>query len=226
MSEYTGPHWDTAALLVIDLQRDFLDDGVAPIPGTTAVVPAVAALATAFSAVHRPIAHIVRLYEPGGLDVDLPRRGAIEAGARIAAPGSAGAEIAAGVAPPATRLDPAALLDGGLQSVGEREVVIFKPRWSAFHRTGLADWLAQQDCDTVVVAGCNLPNCPRATLFDASERDLRAVLVTDAVSQTSPERLADLAAIGVALLTVAEVTRALAGTHPPGAEPGVQTADR
>ncbi|OBJ67874.1 isochorismatase family cysteine hydrolase [Mycobacterium sp. 1274756.6] len=224
MIDYTGPQWDTAALLVIDLQRDFLDDGVAPIPGTSAVVPAVATLAAAFRAARRPIAHIVRLYEPGGSDVDLPRRGAIEAGARIAAPGTDGAEIAAGVAPPATQLDAATLLAGGVQPVGEREVVVFKPRWSAFHRTGLANWLAQHDCDTVVVAGCNLPNCPRATLFDGSERDLRTVLVTDAVSQTSPERLADLAGIGVSLRTAVEVTRALAGTVPPGAGPGVQIA--
>jgi len=46
-----------------------------------------------------------------------------------------------------------------------------------------------------VVAGCDLPNCPRATLFEAGMRDLRTVLVTDAVSRTSDERIADLAAI-------------------------------
>jgi nicotinamidase-related amidase len=61
----------------------------------------------------------------------------------------------------------------------------------------------------VVVAGCNLPNCPRATLFEASMRDLRTVLVTDAVSRTSDERIADLAAIGVRPATTAEVVAAL-----------------
>jgi len=61
----------------------------------------------------------------------------------------------------------------------------------------------------VVVAGCNLPNCPRATLFDASERDLRAVLVTDTVSQSTPERLADFRLIGVNLLTAEQVVAAL-----------------
>jgi nicotinamidase-related amidase len=59
--------------------------------------------------------------------------------------------------------------------------------------------------DTVVVAGCNLPNCPRATLFEAGERDFRTVLAVDAVSQASPERLADLAGIGVRLLPAATI---------------------
>lgn len=195
--DYTAPHWDRAALVVIDLQRDFLDDGAVPVAGTSAVVPAAARLVAAFRAAGRPVAHVVRLYEPGGSDVDLPRRAAVERGARIVAPGSTGAQVAAGVLPPGVLLDDAALLAGRLQSVGDREVVLFKPRWSAFHRTPLEPWLRDLGADTVVVAGCNLPNCPRATLFDASERDLRAVLVTDAVSRVTPERVADLEAIGV-----------------------------
>ena len=209
MTDYTAPHWDRAALVVIDLQRDFLDDGVSPVPGTSAVVPAVTRLVEAFRAAGRPVAHVVRLYEPGGSDVDLPRRAAVEGGARLVAPGSAGAQVADGVVPMGTMLDDDALLAGRLQAVGDREVVLFKPRWSAFYRTPLAEWLEQQDADTVVVAGCNLPNCPRATLFDASERDLRAVLVTDAVSRVTAERVADLEAIGVRALTTADVVAAV-----------------
>ena len=109
------------------------------------------------------------------------------------------------------RLDSALLLARQMQSVGKREVVLFKPRWSGFYRTGLEEWLRQEGCDTVVVAGCNLPNCPRATLFDASERDFRAVLVTDAVSATTEERLVDLERIGVHLYTTETAIDALSG---------------
>jgi nicotinamidase-related amidase len=52
--------------------------------------------------------------------------------------------------------------------------------------------LRDRDVTTVVVAGCNLPNCPRATLFDASQRDYRTALVQDATSQVTDERLQDL----------------------------------
>src|SRR5690349_4881855 len=97
MPDYVTPHWRNAALVVIDLQADFLDDGVAPIPGTLAIVPKAARLASAFRAAGRPIAHVVRLYEPGGSDVDLPRRSAVESGAQIAAPDSPGSQIAPAV---------------------------------------------------------------------------------------------------------------------------------
>ncbi len=92
-------------------------------------------------------------------------------------------------------------------------MILFKPRWSAFHRTQLEEWLHGEGCDTVLVAGCNLPNCPRATLFDASERDFRTALATDAVSQTSDERLADLARIGVRLYSTARVVAALSAVN-------------
>lgn len=62
---------------------------------------------------------------------------------------------------------------------------------------------------TVVVAGCNLPNCPRATLFDASERDFRTVLVADAVSQASDERMADLRGIGVHTINMTDLLAGL-----------------
>ncbi len=209
------PHWDSCALVVIDVQRDFLDGGASPVAGTSGVVPHIATLVSAFRAAGRPIAHIVRLYQPGGTDVDLPRRAMIHAGARIVAPGSSGAEIPESVLP--ARLDARALLNGDAQPVGPGEAVFFKPRWSAFYRTGLEGWLHANGCDTVLVVGCNLPNCPRATLFDASERDFRTVLAHDAVSQGTSERLADLASIGVQITDVARVLSALdehAATEP------------
>jgi nicotinamidase-related amidase len=90
---------------------------------------------------------------------------------------------------------------------------MFKPRWSAFYRTGLDQHLRDRDVTTVVVAGCNLPNCPRATLFDASERDYRAVLVQDATSQVTDERLQDLALIGVTVTDAATVNLRLGGAR-------------
>jgi nicotinamidase-related amidase len=202
---YTAPEWASSALVIIDFQNDFMDGGALPVSGTSAVVEAVAALARAFRAAGRPIAHVVRVYEPGGSDVDLPRRADVEAGARIVAPGSHGSQIPVEVLPPGVQLEPTILLAGEPQQLSSDEAIFFKPRWSAFHRTKLEQWLRERGVTTVVVAGCNLPNCPRATLFDASERDLRAVLVVDAVSQSSEERLGDLERIGVNVVGIDEV---------------------
>ncbi|MCA1009079.1 cysteine hydrolase [Rhodococcus hoagii] len=209
MTDYITPKWDRSALVVIDLQRDFLDGGQAAIAGTSDVVPNVVSLVKAFRRVGRPIVHVVRLYVPGSSDVDLPRRDLIEDGAEVAAPGTEGSQVAEGILPPECRLDAEWLLAGNAQHVGPSEILLFKPRWSAFHRTELESLLRTWECDTVVVAGCNLPNCPRASLFDASERDFRTVLATDAVSQASPERLIDLEEIGVNLHTTADILASL-----------------
>jgi nicotinamidase-related amidase len=203
--DYTAPEFDHSALVLIDVQNDFVD-GTAPVEGTAERIETIARLAAAFRAAGRPIVHIVRLYVPGGSDVDPPRRAAIEAGNQVTAPDSHGAKIPESILPSTgADLDFELLLAGGIQHLGADEVIMFKPRWSAFYRTGLDGYLRGTGVTTVVVAGCNLPNCPRATLFDASERDYRAVLVTDATSQVTPERLSDLQLIGIHLATTSDI---------------------
>ncbi|MGB8504166.1 cysteine hydrolase family protein [Mycobacterium sp.] len=204
--DYTAPEFERSALVLIDVQNDFLDDGAAPVEGTAGRIDVMARLAAMFRAAGRPIVHIVRLYVPGGSDVDLLRRAAIEAGDQVAAPHTHGAHIPESILPDTSgELDFELLLAGGTQHLGTNEVVMFKPRWSAFYRTDLDHHLRDRDVTTIVLAGCNLPNCPRATLFDASERDYRAVLVTDATSQVTSQRLSDLQLIGVHLATAADI---------------------
>jgi nicotinamidase-related amidase len=196
---YVSPQWDRSALVLVDVQHDFVA-GASAVAGTAERLAPMARLAETFRAARWPIVHVVRLYRPGDSDVDSVRRASVEAGASIAAPNTAGAQIPPSLLPRPVELDCGALLSGDVQAVGTDEVILYKPRWSAFHRTGLDAHLRDLGITTVAVAGCNLPNCPRATLFDASERDYRTVLVTDATSQTTPERLHDLTLIGVNLL--------------------------
>ncbi len=206
--DYLVPDWANAALVLIDVQNDFVS-GPAAVPGTAERLPAMARAARTFRESARPIVHVVRSYRPGESDVDLLRRAGIERGDAVVEPGTPGALIAVELGAPAVDLDWASLRFGAVQQIGPAEYVLYKPRWSAFHRTALDEFLSDHDVTTVVVAGCNLPNCPRATLFDASERDYRTVLVTDATSQTTPERVADLAAIGVQTRTAQEVADAV-----------------
>lgn len=204
--DLTAPRFSSSALLLIDTQVDFLDGGVSAIAGTSERLPHMAELVQAYRAAGRPIVHAIRLYD--GDDVDLVRRAAIQQGALIVRPGSAGAQVAPALLPAGgATLESAALVMGQLQQVGEREVIMWKPRWSAFYRTSLEDHLRQLGVDTVVVAGCNFPNCPRATIFDASERDYRVVVVEDAVSQVTPDRLADAVNLGVHVLPTDAVVK-------------------
>jgi len=195
---YTRPLPRSAALLLIDVQRDFYaDDAPMPIEGTAAAIPAMARLATEFRDRALPIVHIVRFYRTDGSNADMVRKLAIERGARMAVPGSAGSQIASELLPNPVELDHDLLLNDGLQRLGPREHVIYKPRWGAFYQTRLEQHLRDIGSDTVVFAGCNFPNCPRASIYEASERDFRIVLVSDAVSGLDDRGVQECRAIGV-----------------------------
>jgi nicotinamidase-related amidase len=91
--------------------------------------------------------------------------------------------LAAGIVPnPLIELDDELLLSGRAQRIGDRGIILYKPHWGAFFGTTLDEHLRANNIDTVVVAGCNYPNCPRTSICEASERDFRVVLVEDAVS--------------------------------------------
>ena len=202
---------ERAAFLTIDMQNDFvLPTGSATVTGSIEVVPALVRLLTAWREARRPIVHAVRLYERDGSNAELGRRAAIRDGMPVAAPGSSGSQLvdALGV----VTLDAGLLLSGALQLAAPAEWVMYKPRWGAFFGTGLELHLRSLGIDTLVVCGCNLPNCPRATLFEASERDFAAMLVGDATSQATDARLADLALIHVTVATASEIIGALIET--------------
>lgn len=205
MTDYTTPDRDSAALLTIDVQRDFtLPDAPATIPSTMDAVPRIRRVVEAFRQADRPVLHVVRLYREDGSNVDLCRRGDVEEGLRFAVPGSGGAEVVDELTPEGTELNADRLLDGELQEVGEREWFMYKPRWSAFFGTPLDTHLREIGVDSVVVCGCNYPNCPRTTVYDASQRDYRVAFVRDATSRTYERGMEELSAIGVELMTAEE----------------------
>ena len=206
MDEYIQPHPDSAVLLTIDTQNDFTLPGApAEIEGTDEVVPQMQRLVEAFRSADAPIVHVTRLYKEDGSNVDQCRREAVEFGAEIVRPGTDGAELVKELKPSAdVGLDAEQLLRGELQEVGPREWIMYKPRWSAFYRTGLEDFLAARSVDTVVICGCNFPNCPRTTVYEASERDYRLVFVSDATSGVYERGIEELESIGVAVQNTAD----------------------
>jgi len=206
MNEYIRPHRDSAVLLTIDTQNDFTVAGApAEIDGTAAAVPQMRRLVELYRSQDAPIVHVVRLYEADGSNVDRCRRADIESGADIVRPGTDGAELVAELKPSAdVRLDADRLLNGEFQRIGPNEHVMYKPRWSAFYRTELPSFLDTRSVDTIVVCGCNFPNCPRTTIYEASERDYRIVFVPDATSGVYERGIRELANIGVAVKETAD----------------------
>lgn len=208
MNEYTRPNPANAALLTIDMQRDFVDEkGNATIDGTAERVPEMQRLVEAFRSAGGPIIHVTRLYKGDGSNVDPCRRDVIEAGAEIVRPGSDGAELVRSLLPQeGVRIDSDRLLAGDLQTIGPQEWVMYKPRWGAFYDTELDEFLSARSIDTLAVCGCNFPNCPRTTIYEASERGYRLVFVADATSGVYQRGIDELENIGV---VVRETNRAV-----------------
>jgi maleamate amidohydrolase len=61
------------------------------------------------------------------------------------------------------------------------EYIVRKTQASAFFGTGLAPWLVQQGCDTVVVTGCTTSGCVRASVVDALSHNFRPIVARDCV---------------------------------------------
>lgn len=215
--DYTTPDKRRCALLTIDVQNDFVLPGApAQITGAYRVVPAIRDLALAFRKKNLPIIHVIRLYKPDGSNAELCRRATIEQGKGFVSPWSPGAELVDAIKPnSAATLDSELLFSGRFQEVGPLEWVMFKPRWGAFYATGLEARLKSIEVDTLVVSGCNFPNCPRTTVYEASERDFRIIVVTDAVSGIYDQGEKELTSIGVRLMTAGECVKWLEAVAPP-----------
>jgi nicotinamidase-related amidase len=168
----------------------------------------------------KPIIHVIRLYNPDGSNVDLCRRRAVaELGKKLVIAGTKGAELVEELKPSSSSssslscsklsLDTELLLQGEPQQVTANEWIMYKPRWGAFYATPLENHLHKLNVNTVVICGCNFPNCPRTTVYEASERDFQVVLIKDATSKVYEQGLQELENIGVELMTSVDCVAAL-----------------
>lgn len=200
VSRYTSPDFLSAALMTIDMQQDTLDGQPLEVPGTSAILPTLKQILHCFREAGKPIVHMVRIYKLDGSNVDLCRREQIEQGAPYLIEGTAGCEIAPELLThPAPHLNTEELLAGSPQSIGPNEVVIYKPRWGAFYQTPLEAYLRRQHISTLCFTGCNFPNCPRTSIYEANERDFQVLVIEDAISGFYERGKVELRNIGVSL---------------------------
>jgi nicotinamidase-related amidase len=177
----------------------------AEIPGTLQAVQYIQRLIQKYREQEAPIIHVIRLYYADGSNADLCRRKSIESGKQLVTPETDGAELMDELKPSADiKLNSTLLLSGNFQQIGSMEWIIYKPRWGAFYKTTLEGHLHELGVNTVVVCGCNFPNCPRTTIYEASERDFKIVMAKDATSLVYDKGLQELQNIGVLVMNTDE----------------------
>jgi nicotinamidase-related amidase len=92
----------------------------------------------------------------------------------------------------------------------EGELVLRKELASAFAGTSLDAWVAEQGLDTLVIAGLSTSGCVRATVVDALQRGIAAIVPRQAVADRDPEaHAASLRDIDGRYGDVVELERAL-----------------
>ena len=63
--------------------------------------------------------------------------------------------------------------------------------------------------NTIVVCECNFPNCPRPTIYEASDREPRITFLTDVIPGVYERGLREPEDIGVKLMSVGELSEKL-----------------
>ena len=174
----------STALIVIDMQRDFIEDGgfgaslgndVRPLQ---AIVPTVARLIEGARAAGLTVIHTRECHAPDLSDCPPAKRLRGKPSARIGDPGPMGRILIAGE--PGAEIVPAVAARPG-------ETVIDKPGKGAFHATPLMEVLTARGIATLLFAGVTTEVCVQTTMREANDRGFECLLVEDATESYFPE---------------------------------------
>jgi nicotinamidase-related amidase len=175
---------DHTALIVIDMQRDFIEPGgfgeslgndVARVAG---IVPTVRRLIDGFRMRRLTVIHTMECHRPDLSDLPAAKRDRGNPKVRIGEAGPMGRVLVAG--------EPGTAILDELQPV-DGEVLIEKPGKGAFYATPLAQVLSERGITHLVFAGVTTEVCVQTTMREANDRGFRCLLAEDATESYFPE---------------------------------------
>jgi nicotinamidase-related amidase len=184
---------DVLALIVIDMQRDFVEPGGFgaslgnDVTRLQAIVPTVARLMAGFRRAGLPVIHTRECHRPDLSDCPPAKRMRGAPTLRIGDPGPMGRVLIAGE-PGADIVPELAPLPG--------ETVIDKPGKGAFHATALSEILGWKGVRQLVFAGVTTEVCVQTTMREANDRGFACLLATDATESY----LAEFKAAAIAMI--------------------------
>lgn len=172
------------ALVVIDMQRDFVEPGGFgdalgnDVSLLAAIVPTVRRLLDACRGAGMAIVHTREAHRPDLADCPPSKRNRGEAKLRIGDPGPMGRILVAGE--PGNDILPAvAALPG--------EIVIDKPGKGAFYATALGEILRLKGITHLLFAGVTTEVCVQTSMREANDRGYECLVVEDATESYFPE---------------------------------------
>ena len=174
----------SVALIVIDMQRDFIEPGGFgaslgnDVSRLEAIVPTTRRLIDGFRSAGMPVIHTRECHRADLSDCPPAKRLRGEPALRIGDEGPMGRVLIAG-SPGAEIVSPLAPLPG--------EPVIDKPGKGAFYDTPLAGILRNLEIAQLVFAGVTTEVCVQTTMREANDRGFECLLATDATESYFPD---------------------------------------
>jgi biuret amidohydrolase len=172
------------ALIVIDMQRDFIEPGGfgAALGNDVSllkkIVPTVGRLIDACRIARLLIIHTRECHKPDLSDCPPAKRGRGKPSLRIGDPGPMGRILVSGE--PGADIVPELAAKPG-------EIVLDKPGKGAFYGTRLSDILAERRITHLVFAGVTTEVCVQTTMREANDRGFDCLLAEDATESYFPE---------------------------------------
>jgi len=175
---------NAVALVVIDMQRDFAEQGGFgaslgnDVSRVTKIVPDVKRLIEGFRSAGLPVIHTMECHRPDLSDLPPAKRDRGNPALRIGDAGPMGRVLIVGE-PGTAILSEVAPIDG--------EVVIEKPGKGAFYATPLGDILKARKIEQLVFAGVTTEVCVQTTMREANDRGFECLLVEEATESYFPQ---------------------------------------
>lgn len=182
--DYDLPIDGGLALLIIDMQRDFLETGGFgealgnDVTRLRAIVPTVKQLLEAFRTHKLPIFHTIEGHQPDLSDCPPSKLHRGRSEFKIGDIGPMGRILVLGECGNAIIPELEPLLG---------EIVITKPGKGAFYRTNLESLLREQEITHLLVTGVTTEVCVQTTMREANDRGFECLLVEDATESYFPE---------------------------------------
>ncbi|PRB75744.1 cysteine hydrolase family protein [Pseudomonas sp. MYb185] len=172
-----------AALVIIDMQRDFLEPGGFgaalgnDVSLLRAIIPAVESLLALAREKGMLVIHTRESHLPDLSDCPAAKREGSATGLRIGDPGPMGRILVRGE-PGNQIIAPLAPISG--------EWEIDKPGKGMFYATGLQDKLAAQGIESLIFAGVTTEVCVQTSMREANDRGYRCLLIEEATESYFP----------------------------------------
>lgn len=182
--DYELPEPNQLALVIIDMQRDFLEPGGFgdalgnDVRRLQTIVPTLKSLLEAFRVLNLTIIHTLECHQPDLSDCPASKikrgRGALTIGdegpmGRILVRGEPGNGIIPDLAPQAG------------------EYVVHKPGKGAFYKTELQSILQERGITHLLITGVTTEVCVQTTMREANDRGYECLMVEDATESYFPE---------------------------------------